>query len=92
MTSYEKILQAMRMQQSPETRIQLGIVKSGGRIALAEITLEASDYLTNKLLDIFTYTDSDGDSLTIDNRIRPGDTVALYRVSDTKWLLLGRFA
>lgn len=92
MTSYEKILQAMRMQQSPETRIQLGIVKSGGRIALAEITLETSDYLTNKLLDIFTYTDSDGDSLTIDNRIQPGDTVALYRVSDTKWLLLGRFA
>lgn len=92
MTPYEKMLQAMRIQQPPETRIQLGTVMDGGRIKLAEITLEKSDYLTNKLLDVFTYTDSDGDSLSIDNRIKTGETVALYRTSDTKWILLGRFA
>lgn len=92
MTPYEKILRAARMQQIPETKIQLGTVRDGGRIELAEIKLEASDYLTNALLDIFTYTDSDGDSLTIDNRLRPGDTVALYRVSDAKWIVIGRFA
>lgn len=92
MTPYEKMLKAMKMQQNPETKIQIGIVKDGGRIALAEITLEPSDYMKNKLMDIFQYTDTDGDTITIDNRMKTGETVAVYRTSEEKWIVIGRFA
>lgn len=92
MTPYEKMLKAMKMQQNPETKIQIGIVKDGGRIALAEITLEPSDYMKNKLMDIFQYTDTDGDTITIDNQMKTGETVAVYRTSEEKWIVIGRFA
>lgn len=92
MTPYEKMLKAMKMQQNPETKIQIGIVKDGGRIALAEITLEPSDYMKNKLMDIFQYTDTDGNTITIDNRMKTGETVAVYRTSEEKWIVIGRFA
>lgn len=92
MTPYEKMLKAMKMQQNPETKIQIGVVKDGGRIALAEITLEPSDYMKNKLMDIFQYTDTDGDTITIDNRMKTGETVAVYRTSEEKWIVIGRFA
>lgn len=91
MNPYEELLKIIRLEGSKNNpaSIQIGVMNSSISCSIGELSLSSEDLLIEEHLTTGYYTKKEDKTYFVD-KLKQGDLVAVYRFSDTKYIIIGK--